>query len=106
MEAQLEIKNNRVGMKGSTYVPVERDVNAKYYERGNHANGEKALLRWILGFVSTLLVAAVLGAWNAAERLAKLEATTDAIQRQLDRLEARIPPRYRGEPDGGLSGGD
>lgn len=77
-----------------------------YYERGQKDDGGKAALKWSLGIVSTLLVAAVLGAWSAAERLAKLEAFADGIQRQVDRLEARIPPRYRGEPDGGITGSD
>lgn len=80
-------------------------MNARYSERGYHGNGEKALLKWILGIVSTLLVAAVLGAWSAAERLAKLEALADGLQRQVDKLDSRISTRYRGQPDGGLSEG-
>lgn len=98
------IKQHKGLQDEGTTRSVERNVNAKYYERGQRDDGGKAILKWVLGIVSTFIVAAVLGAWGAAERLAKLEAVADGLQRQIDRLEARIPSRYRGEPDGGLAG--
>lgn len=67
-----------------------------YHER-RESNGEKALLKWILGIVSSLLVAAIIGAWNWSIQFAELRTEVKYLQQQFNEFKARIPARYRGE---------
>lgn len=67
----------------------------------HHAeSGEKALLKWILGIVSTLLVAAIVGAWQQSIQIAELRADVRNLQYQFNELKQRVDARYRGgSPD-------
>lgn len=65
-----------------------------HYERMDSGDsGEKSLLKWILGIVSTLFVAAILGAWQQAISLAELRADVRNLQREVNELKARIDYR-------------
>lgn len=76
-----------------------------YEQRGRYRqfegeSGEKALLKWILGIVSTLLVAAVLGAWQQSIQIAELRADVRNLQQQVNEIKQRVGPNYRGgSPD-------
>lgn len=61
-------------------------------------SAEKSLLKWILGMVSTLLVAAVVGAWQQSVQLAELRAQVVGLQWQVNALWQRIEreKQYRG----------
>lgn len=69
-----------------------------YSERnhGHHESGEKTLLKWILGIVSTLLVAAIIGAWQQSIQLAELRADVRNLQYQVNEIKSRVGPNYRG----------
>lgn len=59
-------------------------------------SGEKALLKWILGIVSTLLVAAIMGAWQQSIQIAELRADVRNLQREVNEIKSRVAPNYRG----------
>lgn len=70
------------------------------YTQHNSESGEKALLKWILGIVSTLLVAAILGAWQQSIQIAELRSDVRNLQYQVNALTQRVNARYRGgDPD-------
>jgi hypothetical protein len=65
-------------------------------------NGEKTLLKWILGIVSTLFISAVIGYWSqsmqSAEMFAEMRADIRNMKEQMAELKRLVEPRYRGGP--------
>lgn len=55
-------------------------------------------MKWILGIVSSLFVLAIIGVWNQAMALAKLQTWAEGIEMRFEDLKKLVEPRYRGQP--------
>lgn len=69
-----------------------------YHPQGREGNGEKALLKWILGIVSTLFASGLIGYWNQTIQLAEVRTEVRNLKEQFAELKRLVEPRYRGRP--------
>lgn len=69
----------------------------RYRRDRSSSHGEASLLRWLLGLVSTLMVAAILGAWKFSADFAALSADVRNLKENFGEFRSRIESRYRGE---------
>lgn len=75
----------------------ELQPRISYRERG-----DDRLLKWLLGLVSTLILAAIVGAIGVYGIVEGHDATVKSINSRLDRIEDRLDGRSgitRGEPN-------
>lgn len=75
---------------------VAREVQSKSVEVSYQEGINERLLKWLLGLVALLLVAAITGGIVTYGTVQELRAQVEAQQRQLDRIEDRLKPTYRG----------
>ncbi len=67
---------------------------ARIYHNGDRDDHQGQLLKWILGVLSTLLTAAVVGGIVMYGELTAIKAGLGGHEQRIDRLERE--PRYRG----------
>jgi hypothetical protein len=70
----------------------------RYQPQDGNGNGEKALLKWILGVVSTLFVSAVIGYWTQTIQFAEMRTEVRNLKEQFAEFKRLVEPRYRGRP--------
>lgn len=75
---------------------VAREMREKSIEVNYSEGSNERLLKWLLGLVTLLLVAAITGGIITYGTVQELRAQVEAQQRQLDRIEDRLKPTYRG----------
>lgn len=68
-------------------VVAAADVGVRYTEGGN---GEKTLLKWLLGLSATLVAVSVVGGVALYGKVSAIEANQASQQRQLDTLSATV----------------
>jgi len=66
----------------------DSEVGVKYEEGGG--NGEKALLKWLIGIATSLLIISIVGLVGMYGKLSAIEANQASQQRQLDQLSATV----------------
>jgi hypothetical protein len=86
------------------YDHVQIRPRIRYHpQEPRESNGEKTLLKWILGIVSTLFISAVIGYWSqsmqSAEMFAEMRADIRNMKEQMAELKRLVEPRYRGRPN-------
>ena len=63
------------------------------------SNGEKALLRWILGVVSSVFVGGIFGYWQQTITLAEVRTQVSNLKERFDHLEKLVvEPLMRAKP--------
>ena len=86
------------GMRGQIVDPELLDVIGKVVQKAvqkmrpqvNYSEGNNGLLKWVLGVLSSLLVALIIGIVVEYGKDQGQVARGDSFQRQLDRIETRI----------------
>lgn len=66
---------------------TDRSGGGNYIEGGN---GEKGLLKWLLGIAASLLVVSVVGGISMYGRLSAIEANQSAQAQQATRMQGQI----------------
>ena len=74
------------------------DRNVFYIERP--MNGERVLLKWILGIASAVLVSAIVGAFTLNGQLAEARADIKNLKEELADLRRIVEPLIYRRPDG------
>lgn len=70
------------------------DRNVFYIERP--INGDRGLVKWMLGLASAMIISAILGAFSVTGQMAALSADVRNLKEQVAELKRLIEPRYRG----------
>jgi hypothetical protein len=72
----------------------DSEVGVSYSEGGG--NGEKSLLKWLVGLATSLLIISIVGLVGMYGKLSAIEANQANQQRQLDQLAGQVATLRRG----------
>lgn len=83
----------RLLMRIIAHAVNKKDIHIGYNEGGN---GEKTLLKWLLGLSASLVVVSIVGGVTLYGKVSAIEANQVSQQRQLDQLSTTVATLRRG----------